>query len=198
MKTIKNALQWITNMVAEADYYTLHRKANGRIDIVGHRKRKMKPTEKQRATMNRFTQATRYAKKQMADQAMYELYKKGITQKSQSAYSVAIKDALTAPEIHNINTGKYHGIAGDVIMIKASDDFKVTRVRVIIKDSEGTHVECGDAVKYSRKRNIWNYTAKISNPHLHGTTITATAFDLPGNETTREMAVEPNHQISKS
>ncbi len=147
----------------------------------------------QQKAMNRFRHATQYAKKQMNDWEIRQLYQTGVNEKKRSAYHVALSDALNAPEIHYVHTSQYSGAAGNLITIKATDDFKVVRVRVIITDGHGNHVECGEAIRSIRKPDFWKYKAMEFNGHVPGTTVTVTAFDIPENETTSEVIVGGNH-----
>lgn len=190
MATIKNnpLLKGISGKLGE--YY--FKIARGKTQIAklprtsGHR------SPHQLKVQNKFREATTYAKAQMCDCDVKALYQTGVTDKKPSAYLVAVSDALNAPEIHKIDIARYKGDAGDVITIKATDDFKVVRVLVVITDGHGNDLECGDALRSVRKPDFWKYTAKEYNWHVAGTTVTVTAFDIPENETTSEVVLE-NH-----
>ena len=88
-----------------------------------------------------------------------------------------------------IRTSDYVGAVGDPIRITATDDFKVVRLRVILRASDGNELERGDAVQDVKNSDTWHYTATVTNPSVAGTTISATAFDTPDNETTLEKVL---------
>lgn len=146
-------------------------------------------SETQKAIKDRFLRAVRYAKAQINDEKMLAEYEKGITQKKNSAYVVALTDWLNAPKVSEIRTSDYVGAVGDPIRITATDDFKVVRLRVILRASDGNELERGDAVQDVKNSDTWHYTATVTNPSVAGTTISATAFDTPDNETTLEKVL---------
>ncbi len=158
----------------------------GKMRIVDPRKAKKPMSQSQLEVQGRFRAASQYAKKQVADADRFAMYEEGISKKMKSAYAVAFNDALTPPRVDEINTSDYYGAVGDIISIQAHDDFEVARVRVTIKHGNGIVVEEGDAVKENDAIRYWKYSAKVKNQHLMSTTISVTAFDYPGNESTLE------------
>jgi hypothetical protein len=163
----------------------------------GTRKKRKQPlSERQRAQRERFADASDYAKMQMTDEVRKARYRARINNAHTSAYSVALADALNPPTVKYLNTTAYLGVAGNVITIKAVDDFEVTRVLVQIKSPDGTMIEHGAAVKDKRRPFIWRYIATVMNPALYGTIVSATAYDHPGNQATLETTCEPPAQIA--
>lgn len=127
-----------------------------------------------------FKKAALYAQQVEADPVMKEMYSaaaKGL----QSAFNLALRDARVAPKVTKIDTSEYEGQIGDRIIIDAEDDFKVARVDVSIHDANGVLLERGNAVIPPLSMD-WVYTTTVVNAQLPGTTITATAFDMPGNK----------------
>ena len=164
------------------------RKVRGRVVITNHRPRpNTEMTPGQTAVLEKFREAVQYAKQQMALPASRELYQTGVTAKLRSAHIVAMGDYLAAPKVHFIETMDYRGNVGDTIAVKATDDFMVTGVKVVITASDGSIIEEGEAGPDQLKINIWSYQATVANPSLPGTTIKAVAFDRPGNKD--ELAV---------
>ena len=90
--------------------------------------------------------------------------------------------------LHYIKSSDYAGAIGDTI-IKATDDFKVVRVKVVIVDCDGVILEQGDAAPSFRKPFIWKYQASAVNPNIKGTIIRVKAFDKPGNGTSAEIVL---------
>lgn len=106
----------------------------------------------------------------------------------QSAYNVAFADAFTPPEIKSINRAGYFGHAGDTIIVRAVDYFKVVAVVVKISNAAGVMMEQGNAVLQSNGYD-WKYTATAEITSLVGHKITVTAIDLPANETVEVLAL---------
>jgi hypothetical protein len=138
-------------------------------------------TDKVAAVRLRFLASIVYAKRAIKDPATKAMYY-AARQDGQTAYNVAFADAFLAPKVNSIDTGNYHGAAGDTILVNATDDFKVTGVAVSIHNAAGDLVEEGDAVMDINETD-WLYTAKQANAALAGSTVTAVAKDLPGNST---------------
>jgi hypothetical protein len=144
-------------------------------------------SEKQLAGSDRFRKATNYAKKVMAIPAEKAEYTKGITPEKNCASRVAVTDYLTTPIVHYIKPKGYSGTVGDIITIKATDDFKVTEVIVQILNSGGELLEKGNAIQNPRKRHMWKYTTTLANENVHGTIINVIACDKPGNRGMAEL-----------
>lgn len=166
------------------------RKVNNRVVVSNHPKRKLgPPSDKQEAVQGKFLQAVSYARGQTADSVSGAEYARGISPKKRNAFVVAVSDYLNAPKVNQIKTRDYNGTVGSVILIDATDDFKVTRVKVVILGSNGKMLEQGDAVQDPKNANIWKYTARVANPSVAGSKVTATAFDMPDNEASLEVVL---------
>lgn len=107
----------------------------------------------------------------------------------QSAYNVAVADFFRAPDIEEVDLTAYGGQVGDVIRIKATDDFKVQQVSVRIKNADASLIEEGQAVADPDGRS-WIYTATAVNESLTGDKITVTATDRPQNVSREEQVLE--------
>ncbi len=150
--------------------------------------RKSKSVKAQNAK-DRFKSAISWAKSTLMDPDMKTLYSKGITDKLSNAQTVAVTDYMEAPKIHYVSLKDHHGIIGDKIRIKATDNFQVISVTVKITNAKGTLLEQGRATRYPRKPAMWVYILTVANPDLNGTVINVTAKDRPGNETELEEKV---------
>jgi len=93
-----------------------------------------KATLKQLAVQQRFKTSIAYAKAALTSIELKEAYDK-VALRGQSAFNVAFKDAFNAPEIVGIVAEGYQGVAGNVIVVHAKDDFKVNAVKVSIPNS---------------------------------------------------------------
>lgn len=145
-------------------------------------KREGDPTEKQAETQDKFLLASRYARAviKSADKSMAEAYAT-VLKPRQNVYSRALEDFMTSPVVKSIDTRSYKGTAGEKIVIRAIDDFRVVSVRVEIYAASGTLLEEGKAEE-DKLGLDWIYTATQANTPLAGTKIIAIATDVPGNE----------------
>lgn len=139
------------------------------------------PTARQLEVRELFAQAALYAKGAMSFPDLKKEYEKK-AKNGQTAFSVAIRDYLKAPVVRSINADNYNGSPGSVITVIASDDFRVASVKVSILDNTGALIEEGNAMLNPIDRNKWIYTAVQTNASVAGSTVSATAFDLPGNK----------------
>jgi hypothetical protein len=84
------------------------------------------------------------------------------------AYNMALSDISHPPVIHRVLRKEGR------ILVQASDDVMVHRVKVDIRDEQGRLLEWGEAVHL--EGDMWEYTAKIE-----GKKLIVRAFDIPGN-----------------
>ena len=136
----------------------------------------------QKEQMKLFKDAARYATRMMSIPEKKALYAKGITTNKNAAYRVAHTDYLNPPVIHYVRARGYTGKAGDLVTVKATDDFRVAKVTVTMYGSDGKVLEKGDAVNVRLKPFMWRYRTTKANPKVEGSMIKAIAFDFPGNE----------------
>jgi len=140
-------------------------------------------SEAQKEHREKFQEAIIYGKASIQDadtKAMYEA--KADHEKNITAYNVAVADMMNAPKIEEIDLSNYKGKKGDIISIKAIDDFKIATVKVIIHNADGSLQEEGKA-KISTNGLDWIYTATTDNADLAGDKITIQATDIPDNMT---------------
>jgi len=141
---------------------------DGTIIISGApRHNKRKTTKKQKAHRERFRQAAKTARWLAHEHPIYAELAKGTWK---SAYNFALSDWWHAPEIHRIKRQKGQ------ILVEASDNIMVARVRVTIRDEEGQVMERGEATR--GRGNWWKFA-----PQMDGTSILAEAWDLPEHVT---------------
>jgi len=146
------------------------------------------PTEKQAKARELFTEAADYALGAMASPDLKKEYEKKATP-GKSAYNLACRDYLKAPEVKGIDATKYKGLPGQIIIVRAKDDVRVAEVRLRIHSAAGVLVEEGNALLDPINRNRWNYTTTANNAVLAGSLISATALDLPGNAGSLEITI---------
>ncbi|MEP6738404.1 MAG: hypothetical protein ABJA70_22960, partial [Chryseolinea sp.] len=134
------------------------------------------------ATRSKFQLASKYAKTQMDNAVIKELYRKAVDKKNRSPYLVAISDYMIRPVIHMINTSAYTGRVNQRILIDASDNFKVASVKIRIVDESGEVIEQGVADEHNLHRNEWIYITTANNSTGKGN-IVVEVRDLAGNMT---------------
>ena len=138
-------------------------------------------TEAEKAHRSKFGMAILYGKGVNTDATSKGEYAKQ-AQGNQSAFNVAVADFMSAPEIDEIDVTNYTGAVGSTIRVRAMDDFLVSRVLIIVENSDGTIADQGDAVLDANGLD-WIWTATTNNASLTGDKITVRVNDLPGNET---------------
>lgn len=127
------------------------RKLSNRVVVTNRPVRKRgEPSEKTAEYQKKFREATQYANMQMEREESRALYTRGADkQRRISPFIVALRDYIKPPEVTSIDTSDFYGRAGDVILVKATDDFMVTKVKVTIRNKAGELIEEGEAVASS-------------------------------------------------
>lgn len=146
------------------------------------------PTDEQQEVREQFVIASLYAQSAMKDPVVKAMYQKA-AKGGQTAYNAAFKDAAKAPVISSVDISTYKGAIGDKIDISARDIITPKSVTVSISSQTGTVLEQGAAIIKATDQRIWTYTATVANATLPGTRIIATATDLPGNVTEKEVVI---------
>lgn len=145
---------------------------------------KRKPTEKQKEHHLRFRKGSRYAQQAIRNPTLKAAYQQE-TRGGQTAYNVAMADAMNQPEITELNLGAYTGTKGHAITIKAEDDHLVADVQVAIYSPAGNLLEQGPAGLHDNGLD-WVYVTQKANGQPKGSKLVVQASDLPGNVATLE------------
>jgi hypothetical protein len=138
-------------------------------------------------SQHNFADAVVYAKQIIKDPDM-NLYYLSLAKKGQSAYNVAVKDALSTPVINDIDVNEYDGKAGQELVINVVDIFRVYSVKVSIADDNDELIEEGYAVQ-ERKPHYWTYTTTVTTQDRRTSKVMVIAEDIPGNKTTGEVTM---------
>lgn len=128
---------------------------------------KEKRSSGQKAHNSRFKEASAYARRSQTQPVYAEL---ADSAPMKTAYNFALSDWWHAPEIHRIE--KRDGC----ILVKATDNVMVAKVRVTVMDEDGKVLGKGEAIR--SEGDWWEFTS-----HIQGKTIKAEAWDLPGHAT---------------
>ncbi|GAO45602.1 hypothetical protein [Flavihumibacter petaseus] len=147
------------------------------------------PHENQVRVRDKFSDAQQYARVAISDPDLKAEYQQHLPS-GKAAYNAALKDYLTAPEVQEVDTAAYEGIAGNPIVVLAVDDFRVVEVSISIHTASGLLVEEGFAQLSPVFRRRWTYTTLHDNPQLAGSVVKVTAKDLPGNPGTAEVTLQ--------
>jgi hypothetical protein len=151
---------------------------------------KIPRSEAQKANSNRFRGATRYGRRVLNDPVAYAYYspkRRGI----QTVWNVAISDYMKRPEIAEIDVWNYSGQAGNTIKVKASDNYGVASVIVMIINDQGFEVESGMAVSMPGSE-VWVYKAREENLEWRGGKVVVRVSDSPGNVVTDTRSLTSN------
>ena len=146
------------------------------------------PTNDQVEVRGRFKDANRYAKTATADPVLKAAYK-AKARPGTTAFNVAMVDFFKAPEILEVDISNYTGLAGEPILILATDDFRVQSVMVSIINAVGDVIESGAAMVHPESDDFWTYTTIATNPDGASGAVKVQVSDLPGNVTTQELSI---------
>jgi hypothetical protein len=142
---------------------------------------KIKWSAAQRNNRNRFRDAMVYARRALSDPKVYQYYKKK-KRGMQTVWNVAVADYMKRPQITEIDVSRYQGLRGNIIRVKAKDNYFVAGVVVRIFNAHGVEVESGMAVSMSG-RGDWIYKALEENRGWKGGQVVVRVSDSPGNVT---------------
>jgi len=144
-------------------------------------KDKSKFTAEQIALQLKFERASYFATKAVADPDL-KIYYQSLATGAQNARNMALKDAMSAPKIHEIDFESYNGHPGDKITIRARNFFRVYEVYVKIFNESGTLIEEGYA-KEDRTPTVWIYRS-TKELDTRSAKVEVSAENIPGNVTT--------------
>lgn len=119
----------------------------------------------------------------MADPDQKAAYEQAAKAKGKPVFSLTVADFFNAPVLDEVDLSEYSGAAGDPIVIRAYDDFKVARLLVTVSDSEGQEIESWQAVETPPASGRWVYTASENAAQGITVRIAVTASDQPGGTT---------------
>ncbi|MBI2757380.1 MAG: hypothetical protein HYX49_01735 [Chloroflexi bacterium] len=151
----------------------------------------LQPTEAQLEHQERFRQAVLYGRLVMADPQKKASYEQAAKAKGKPLFSLTIADFFNAPVVDEVDLSAYTGAAGDPIVVRAHDDFKVTSLRVNVSNAGGQEIESGEAEETPAKSGRWVYTASTAVPAGTNVRIAVTVSDQPGGtgEATAEKSL---------
>lgn len=165
----------------------VYRKQRGELVMANRPTKRSVLTPAQELAKSKFMRAVLYAKKQVADPVTKAEYQPGPNSRYGSAYAAAVADYLKAPQIDAVITSAYQGIAGNEIVVRATDNFKIVSVHVAVFKADGSLLEQGDALLNDATVDEFIFKATIANAQVTGTKVLVTVRDKPGNIVTQDI-----------
>ena len=143
-------------------------------------------SEKQLVQQQVMRQAVLYGKSVMADEHLKEGYLEELKKEGKNLrrlFSLIVADFMHAPSIDEVDLSEYSGDVDSKIKVRASDDFKVTKLEILIVAADGKILEQGQAKEES---GFFVYTAQ-TNVHNQDIKIDVRIYDVPGHKTEKEV-----------
>jgi len=143
--------------------------------------RKLKFTAEQIALQTKFEIASSFAQEAVADPDL-KFYYQSLATGAQNARNMALKDAMTTPQITDVDFQDYNGRPGEKITIRTRNFFRVWQVSVKIFNKDGTLIEEGYATE-DWIPAVWIYQA-TKELDTRSARVEISAANIPGNKTT--------------
>ena len=124
--------------------------------------------------------------RRMFDSIEPELLRDETKAKGTPVFALVVAGFFNAPAVDEIDLSHYSGKTGETIHIRASDDFEVAGVSVLIRDASGAALEQGAAS--GGGDGAWTYTTTASIATGQTVAIEVAATDHPGNKTTKAQS----------
>ena len=141
----------------------------------------VQPSDAQIAHQQRFSAAAAYGRTVMADPDLHALYAQAAKERNMPLFALTVADFMNPPSITEMDLSAYQGQVGNIIKIKATDDFGVAKVHVALTQvNGGTPIESGYAVETAAGSGQWVYTATLSVSAGSNVNFTVVATDRPG------------------
>ena len=140
------------------------------------------PSGAQLEHQERFRQAVLYGRLVMADPGLRAGYEKAAKAQGKPLFSLTVADFFHTPLIDEVDLSNYGGAAGDAIIVRAHDDFKVANLSVAVSNTSGQEIERGSATETPPASGRWAYTATSAIPQGTTVRISVTVSDQPGGK----------------
>lgn len=157
---------------------------NGKLFVTKRAKSEKPRTEKQKAWNARFRYASLFAKAAKSDPRLLAFYEPIAKARNCRMREVVLSDAFGDPEIISVDFSRYAGQPGDVIRIRATDNYGVVNVNVWLRGPDEI-AEFENAVQEGQS-DEWLYTATKVMPPGTPVRVRVVASDRPGNKAVHE------------
>ena len=179
---LQNNLKNVTGMIDGWVYRNL----NGRVIAHAYTPAKStKATSAQLARRKRFRAAQAYAAEVLAHPLRRAVYQKLGAERKCPMNALLVSNFLTPPAIEVVEVSAYHGGAGQLIEIMATDPVAVTEVSVTIRNATGAVAEQGVA---TNEHGIWSYRTTATLPARSAYEIEVSARNRAGTEGKKRVA----------
>jgi orotate phosphoribosyltransferase len=149
-------------------------------------RKKRQPSEKEMAGQIRMRIANAYSKGIKANHPeLYARYVAVSKQQGSLPFTVSNRDYNNPPVVDAIDSSAYRGALGQVIRIRAHDDFEVRDVTVTIRTGD-TPIESGLGIR--QLDESWHYTSTATA--IGTVTIEATARDWPDHKASKTIKAD--------
>ena len=155
------------------------------VSFNAHERHERKPTLAEEPQIDRFRHATLRAKD--ASPEMCARYRERAKLLNKPAYAVRTADYMHPPVIESVILAGYTGRPGEVILVRAKDDFEVKDVTVTLRLPGGEILESGTAQPTSGDAELFLYRTTAAPSRGSEVTVTVVARDWPNNEATRSV-----------
>ena len=144
---------------------------------------KIKWSKNQKAIRIHFREGMIWTRQTLSDPEKRKYYKKR-AKRGQSVWNATMSDFLKKPQISMIDTSGYKGRKGDVIRIRALDNFMVQSILITLINALGIEVE-SCVIPNPNPGSIveLEYKTMESNPDWQGGRVVVRVSDSPGNVT---------------
>ena len=141
----------------------------------------VQPSDAQIAHQQRFSAAAAYGRSVLAAPDLRALYAQAAKERNMPLFALTVADFMNPPSITEMDLSAYQGQVGNIIKIKATDDFGVAKVHVALTQvNGGTPIESGYAVETAAGSGQWVYTATLSVSAGSNVNFTVVATGRPG------------------
>lgn len=157
---------------------------NGTITARSVGVRTAKQTEQERKGQHRMKLGHDFVRGVLGDPVLKAVYASEAQARKMRTCDLVMSDFLTDPTITSVNADKYIGLAGGWLFVMTGDDFKVTRVGIVLRNASGQRLEEGFAVQaQGSAARVWIYTAQQSTAAGQILIVEVTATDRAGHST---------------
>jgi hypothetical protein len=164
-------------------------RANGTTCVRSVGEQRARSTRGEKKGQRRMKLGQAYVRSVLSDPELRAIYDGEARARGMRVCDLAMSDFLTDPVIVRVNADRYQGRAGDSVIILGGDNFKIVRVRVLLRNGEDRRVEEGFAVPVEPSLfATWLYTAQRDLPPGQVITLEVTATDRCGHSAVQTVA----------
>jgi hypothetical protein len=147
--------------------------------------RTSKSTEGEQRGHRRMKLGHVYVHAALSDPVLKAAYAREAQNRKIRTCDLMMSDYLQDPVLINVAAAKDNGLAGGCLLVLTGDDFKVTRVWIVVRNEAGLRLEEGFAVPAQGSiARVWVYTAQQNLAAVQTVVVEVTATDRASHSTT--------------